>query len=150
MKPFSLSAAFLLLALSPAAASPETCVASAPNGNSLRVYDAPRTNGPVLGGIGVGTCGINVTNQCEGTMCVIAFPGVLNGWVDMRHISNSPVQAPDLMASADVLGTYIYGVTGRQRQGDGRRGDATDACRCDRHGQDRKVVANLRHPCPAA
>jgi len=111
MKPFSLSAAFLLLALSPAAASPETCVASAPNGNSLRVYDAPTTNGPVLGGIGVGTCGINVTNQCEGTMCVIAFPG-LNGWVDMRHISNSPVQAPDLMASADVLGTYIYGVTG--------------------------------------
>ncbi|WP_421979933.1 hypothetical protein [Roseibium sp.] len=111
MKRIFLSAAFLLLALSPAAASPETCVASAPSGNSLRVYDAPSTNGPVLGGIGVGTCGINVTNQCEGTMCVIAFPG-LNGWVDMRHISNSPVQAPGLMTSADVLGTYIYGVTG--------------------------------------
>ncbi|WP_434055306.1 MAG: hypothetical protein RDA78_10735 [Roseibium sp.] len=111
MKQVFLSAAILLASVSAAFASPETCVASAPSGNSLRVYDAPTTNGPVLGGIGVGTCGINVTNQCEGTMCVIAFPG-LNGWVDMRHISNSPVQAPGLMTSADVLGTYIYGVTG--------------------------------------
>ena len=111
MKQAFLSAAFLLLAVSSAAASAETCVASAPNGNSLRVYDAPTTNGPVLGGIGVGTCGINVTNQCEGTMCVIVFPG-LNGWVDMRHISNSPVQAPGLMTPAASAGTYIYGVTG--------------------------------------
>lgn len=111
MKQFFLSGAILLLTVSSALASPETCVASAPSGNSLRVYDAPSTSSPVLGGIGVGTCGINVTNQCEGTMCVIAFPG-LNGWVDMRHISNSPVQAPGLMTSADVLGTYIYGVTG--------------------------------------
>ncbi|WP_420334214.1 hypothetical protein [Roseibium sp.] len=111
MKLVFLVAAFMLLAVPAASASPQTCVASAPSGNSLRVYDAPTTNGPVLGGIGVGTCGINVTNQCEGTMCVIAFPG-LNGWVDMRHISNSPVQAPGLMASADVLGTYVYGVTG--------------------------------------
>ncbi|MEL7527245.1 MAG: hypothetical protein AAFN16_15810 [Pseudomonadota bacterium] len=111
MKQFFLSGAFLLLTVSSALASAETCVASAPNGNSLRVYDAPTTSGPVLGGIGVGTCGINVTNQCEGTMCVIAFPG-LNGWVDMRYISNSPVQAPGLMTSADILGTYIYGVTG--------------------------------------
>ncbi|WP_306144739.1 hypothetical protein [Roseibium sp. MMSF_3412] len=111
MKLVFLVAAFMLLAVPAASASPQTCVASAPSGNSLRVYDAPTTNGPVLGGIGVGTCGINVTNQCEGTMCVIAFPG-LNGWVDMRHISNSPVQAPGLMPSADVLGTYVYGVTG--------------------------------------
>lgn len=110
MKLVFLVAAFMLLAVPAASASPQTCVASAPSGNSLRVYDAPTTNGPVIGGIGVGTCGINVTNQCEGSMCVIAFPG-LNGLVDMRHISNSPVQAPGLMASADVLGTYIYGVT---------------------------------------
>ncbi|WP_299482489.1 hypothetical protein [uncultured Roseibium sp.] len=99
------------LAVSSGVAAGNTCVASAPNGNSLRVYDAPTTNGPVIGGIGVGTCGINVTNQCEGTMCVVALPG-LNGWVDMRHISNSPVQAPGLGAEQADLGNYVYAVTG--------------------------------------
>lgn len=108
---FILSICILLGLAASAHATPETCVSSAPNGNALRVYDAPSTKGPVLGGIGVGTCGINVTNQCEGTMCVIALPG-LNGWVDMRHISNSPVRAPGLAAQQAASDKYVYAVVG--------------------------------------
>ncbi|MET1412856.1 hypothetical protein ABVF61_11345 [Roseibium sp. HPY-6] len=111
MKLFLVFVVLMSLGLSHGYAAADTCVASSPNGNSLRVYDAPTTNGPVIGSIGVGTCGINVTNQCEGTMCVVALPG-LNGWVDMRHISNSPVQAPGLGAGQADLGTYVYAVTG--------------------------------------
>lgn len=111
MRRLALCIALLAFSVSASFASQETCVASAPNGSSLRVYDAPTTNGPVIGGIGVGTCGINVTNQCEGMMCVIALPG-LNGWVDMRYISNSPVQAPGLAAPSGASGTYVYAVTG--------------------------------------
>ncbi|WP_305988697.1 hypothetical protein [Roseibium sp. MMSF_3544] len=104
---------FLVLAfsVSSASASAETCIASAPNGSSLRIYDAPSTSAGVLGGIGVGTCGITVTNQCEGAMCVITLPG-LNGWADMRHISNSPVQAPGLMNGPQGGGSYTYAVVG--------------------------------------
>lgn len=106
-----ISLVVLSFALLPAKASDDTCVTSAPNGQSLRVYDSASTNSPVLGGIGVGTCGIQVTNQCEGTMCVIVLAG-LNGWVDMQHISNSPVVAPGLMSSGAAIGSYVYGVTG--------------------------------------
>jgi len=103
MKPFltGLAAALLVALANPGAlAAAETCIASAPNRQTLPILDAPSPDGPVIGGIGVGTCGIEVTNQCEDVMCVVVYSG-LNGWADMRHISNSPVRAPGLPASGD-------------------------------------------------
>jgi len=103
MKAFltGLAALLLMASASPGAlAAAETCIASAPNGQTLPILDAPSPDGPVIGGIGVGTCGIEVTNQCEDIMCVVVYSG-LNGWADMRHISNSPVRAPGLPASGD-------------------------------------------------
>lgn len=97
-----LVALLLMASANPGAlAAAETCISSAPNGQTLPILDAPSQDGPVIGGIGVGTCGIEVTNQCEDIMCVVVFSG-LNGWADMRHISNSPVRAPGLPASGDL------------------------------------------------
>lgn len=81
------------LATSPSHADPNTCVGSAPNGSSLPVFDQPTAQSAVLGGIGVGQCDITVTNQCEGNWCVVVYQG-LNGWVEMRHLTGSPVQPP--------------------------------------------------------
>ena len=93
-------------------ALPTTCVASAPNGKTLSVHQTPSTAGPVIGGVGIGTCDIRVTNQCEGTMCVIVLPG-LNGWVEMSHITGSPVTPPGLLTQANpASGEFVYAVTG--------------------------------------
>ncbi|MEQ8656355.1 MAG: hypothetical protein RIC24_03485 [Hyphomicrobiales bacterium] len=86
-------AAHCALATSPSHADPNTCVGSAPNGSSLPVFDQPNPQSAVLGGIGVGQCDITVTNQCEGNWCVIVYQG-LNGWIEMRHLTGSPVQPP--------------------------------------------------------
>lgn len=87
-------AAHMVLTASPIFADPNTCVGSAPNGSSLPVFDQPNAQSAVLGGIGVGQCDITVTNQCEGNWCVIVYQG-LNGWIEMRHLTGSPVQPPD-------------------------------------------------------
>jgi hypothetical protein len=86
-------AAHIALPPSPSHADPNTCVGSAPNGSSLPVFDQPNAQSAVLGGIGVGQCDITVTNQCEGNWCVIVHQG-LNGWIEMRHLTGSPVQPP--------------------------------------------------------
>lgn len=86
-------AAHVALTSSPSHADPNTCVGSAPNGSSLPVFDQPNPQSAVLGGIGVGQCDITVTNQCEGNWCVIVYQG-LNGWIEMRHLTGSPVQPP--------------------------------------------------------
>ncbi len=83
----------LALTSSPSFADPNTCVGSAPNGSALTVHDQPNAQSAVLGGIGVGQCDITVTNQCEGNWCVIVYQG-LNGWIEMRHLTGSPVQPP--------------------------------------------------------
>lgn len=101
----------LFLLFAHAGANAETCIRSAPNGATLEVHTEASTRSPVLGKINVGTCGVRVTNQCEGRMCVIVLGG-LNGWVDMVHVANSPVVPPALMASQDVTGTLVYAVTG--------------------------------------
>ncbi len=93
----------LAVASSPSHADPNTCVGSAPNGSTLTVHDQPNGQSAVLGGIGVGQCDITVTNQCEGNWCVIVYQG-LNGWIEMRHLTGSPVQHP-------------AGVTGQQSGG---------------------------------
>ncbi|MEO0384815.1 MAG: hypothetical protein AAF234_14815 [Pseudomonadota bacterium] len=85
--------AHVALTTSPSHADPNTCVGSAPNGSTLTVFDQPNAQSAVLGGIGVGQCDIRVTNQCEGNWCVIVYQG-LNGWVEMRHLTGSPVQPP--------------------------------------------------------
>lgn len=86
-------AVHIVLATSLSYADPNTCVASAPNGSTLTVFDQPDPQSAVLGGISVGQCDITVTNQCEGNWCVIVYQG-LNGWVEMRHLTGSPVQPP--------------------------------------------------------
>ncbi|CAN0343064.1 unnamed protein product, partial [Ectocarpus sp. 13 AM-2016] len=86
-------AVHIVLATSPSHADPNTCVASAPNGSTLTVFDQPDPQSAALGGISVGQCDITVTNQCEGNWCVIVYQG-LNGWIEMRHLTGSPVQPP--------------------------------------------------------
>lgn len=115
-----------MLALAACAAMPafakadaNTCVASAPNGATLTVYDRPDASSAALGGIGVGQCGLRVTNQCTGTWCVVVFRS-LNGWVQMRHVTGSPVTPPGLAGSGarDTAsrparpGTFEYTVIG--------------------------------------
>lgn len=85
--------AHIALSTSPSHADPNTCVGSAPNGSTLPVFDQPNAQSAVLGGIGVGQCDITVTNQCEGNWCVIVYQA-LNGWIEMRHLTGSPVQPP--------------------------------------------------------
>ncbi len=122
--PFPVASAMLALAAFavlpvPAEADANTCVASAPNGTTLSVHDQPDTASAVLGGIGVGQCGLRVTNQCSGTWCVVVFQS-LNGWVQMRHVTGSPVTPPGLAGygSGDNaprqtrLGTFEYTVIG--------------------------------------
>lgn len=83
----------LALNSSPSLADPNTCVGKAPNGSTLSIHDQPNAQSAVLGGIGIGQCDIAVTNQCEGNWCVVVYQG-LNGWVEMRHLTGSPVQPP--------------------------------------------------------
>lgn len=86
-------AVHIALTSSSSLADPNTCVGTAPNGSTLSVHDQPNAQSAVLGGISVGQCDITVTNQCEGNWCVIVYQG-LNGWVEMRHLTGSPVQPP--------------------------------------------------------
>jgi len=102
---------FLAFVLTSPGLAAETCIRSAPNGSALEVHVEASTNSPVIGGIRVGTCGIRVTNQCDGSMCVVVLSG-LNGWVEMTHVANSPVVPPALSASASFTGTLVYAVTG--------------------------------------
>jgi hypothetical protein len=108
-------AAYVALPTLPSQADPYTCVGSAPNGSSLPVHDQPNPQSAVLGGIGVGQCNITVTNQCEGNWCVIVYQG-LNGWIEMRHLTGSPVQPPAGTTSGDSGGAVqtfeVIGGTG--------------------------------------
>ncbi|MEM1047680.1 MAG: hypothetical protein AAGL24_16090 [Pseudomonadota bacterium] len=120
---FPIAGSCLVLALAAlptlAKAEANTCVASAPNGSTLAVHDQPDTGSAVLGGIGVGQCGLRVTNQCSDTWCVVVFQS-LNGWVQMRHVSGSPVTPPGLAGAGSrdnvprqtPLGTFEYTVIG--------------------------------------
>lgn len=88
-----------------ALANPGTCIASSPTGGSLRIYNGPDVNSGVIGGIGVGQCNINVTNQCEPGWCVIVFES-LGGWAQMEHISGSLVQPPPSTQPSTATGAF--------------------------------------------
>lgn len=62
------------------------CIQSAPNGSSLPIVSKPDASAPLMGGVRVGSCDVEVTRQCSTGFCQV-FVGSLSGWADMRHIT---------------------------------------------------------------
>ncbi|MEM8650625.1 MAG: hypothetical protein AAGF54_08870 [Pseudomonadota bacterium] len=79
--------------------SQAACVSGAPNGSSLDIYGDPLSSRPVIGGVAVGQCTLEVTPTCSGDFCQV-FLGTLSGWADMRFVS--------VAASEPKVSEFIY------------------------------------------
>ncbi|MEP4769215.1 MAG: hypothetical protein ABJY83_15010 [Roseibium sp.] len=81
------------------------CIDSAPDGSSLEIYGKPDANAPVVGGVGVGQCEVELTNLCRNGYCQI-FLGTLSGWANMQYIAAA--------GDEPLTSLFTYQVTGGQ------------------------------------
>ncbi len=106
------SAAFAVLFLVFGSTAQAACINGAPNGGTLEIYSKPVVNGPVIGGVGIGECNVEVTEHCKPNGYCQVFLGTLSGWADMRYISVDADERPPknfVYTVADGSGTVTMG-----------------------------------------
>lgn len=64
-----------------------------PEGESLKVHDAPSATAPVVHAFEPQTGCIKLAGSCQRPWCQVAFPGLSGdrvGWVDSNHLAPAP------------------------------------------------------------
>ncbi|MEM8541651.1 MAG: hypothetical protein AAGF25_11920 [Pseudomonadota bacterium] len=79
------------------------CITAAPNGSSLEIYGDPLDSRPVIGGVSVGQCTLEVTPTCSGDFCQV-FLGTLSGWADMRFVDVDPSEQTNSSFEYEIVG----------------------------------------------